>query len=83
MARFILDVNSNGSHTMSDEQMDKVCKAMNEKLFDGEVFSIVCIDKTTENQFYIDDEETNFTDNKLSEEQINNYNDFLNNENLL
>ena len=80
MARFILDVNSKGSHTMGEEQVDKILKKMSEELFDGEVFTITCIDKTTDNQFYIDDEETKYTDNKLSGKQIKNYNKILKNQ---
>lgn len=72
MARFILDVNSNGSYKMDIKQVDKICKSMNEELFDGEIFRIVCIDDTTDNQFY--EEQDN---NKISEKQINNYNNFL------
>ena len=77
MARFILDVNSKGSHTISEEKVEKILRTMTEELFDGEVFIITCIDKTTENQFYIDDEETKYTDNKLSKKQIENYNKIL------
>ena len=72
MARFILDVNSNGSYKMDIKQVDKICKSMNEELFDGEIFRIVCIDDTTDNQFH--EEEDN---NKISEKQIINYNNFL------
>jgi len=50
---------------------------MSEELFDGEVFIITCIDRTTDNQFYIDDEDTKLTDNKLSKKQIDNYNRIL------
>ena len=77
MARFILDVNSKGSGRMSDEQMEQITGAMSEELFDGEVFIITCIDRTTDNQFYIDDEDTKLTDNKLSKKQIDNYNRIL------
>ena len=72
MARFILDVNSNGSYRMDIKQVDKICKSMNEELFDGEIFRIVFIDNTTDNQFH--EEEDN---NKVSEKQITNYNNFL------
>ncbi len=72
MARFILDVNSEGSYKMSDEQVNKVCKSISEDLLNGEVFRIVCIDNTTDNQFH--DEEDK---NKISKKQIDNYNKFL------
>ena len=77
MARFILDVNSKGSYKMSSKQVDKIIRKMNEDLFDGEIFIISCIDRTTNNQFYIDDENSKYTDNKLSNEQIDNYNNIL------
>jgi hypothetical protein len=73
MARFILDVNSNNNYKMSSQQVDKICKSMSEALFDGEIFRIVCIDDTTDNQFH---EEEN--KNKISKGQINSYNKFLN-----
>ena len=77
MARFILDVNLKGSYKMSSKQVDKIIRKMNEDLFDGEIFIITCIDRTTNNQFYIDDENSKYTDNKLSNEQIDNYNNIL------
>ena len=77
MARFILDVNSKGSYKMSSKQVDKIIRKMNEDLFDGEIFIITCIDRTTNNQFYIDDENSKYIDNKLSNEQIDNYNNIL------
>ena len=77
MARFILDVNSKGKYKMDIKQIDKICKSMSEELFDGEIFIITCIDDTTDNQFYIDDEDTKYTDNKLSKKQIDNYNKSL------
>lgn len=77
MARFILDVNSRGLYKMSSKQVDKIIRKMNEDLFDGEIFIITCIDRTTNNQFYIDDENSKYTDNKLSNEQIDNYNNIL------
>ena len=76
MARFILDV-VDDKYKMDIKQVDKICKAMSEELFDGLSFIIVCIDDTTDNQFYIDDEHSKYTDNKLSEKQIDNYNKFL------
>ena len=76
MARFILDV-VDDKYKMDIKQIDKICKSMSEELFDGLSFIIVCIDDTTDNQFYIDDEDTKYTDNKLSEKQIDNYNKFL------
>ena len=77
MARFILDVNSRGLYKMSSKQVDKIIRKMNEDLFDGEIFIITCIDRTTNNQFYIDDENSKYIDNKLSNEQIDNYNNIL------
>ena len=76
MARFILDVNSKGSYKMSNKQIDKICQSINEQLLNGEIFRIVCIDDTTDNQFH----ETELN-NKLNNKQINNYNKFLNNNN--
>ena len=76
MARFILDVNSKGKYKMDIKQVDRICKSMSEELF-GEIFTITCIDDTTDNQFYIDDEDTKYTDNKLSKKQIDNYNKHL------
>ena len=72
MARFILDVNSKGSYKMSNKQIDKICQSINEQLLNGEIFRIVCIDDTTDNQFY----ETQ-SKNKLNNKQINNYNKHL------
>ena len=77
MPRFILDVKSTGLYKMSSKQVDKIIRKMNEDLFDGEIFIITCIDRTTNNQFYIDDENSKYTDNKLSNEQIDNYNNIL------
>ena len=76
MARFILDV-VDDKYKMDIEQIDKICKAMSEELFDGLSFIITCIDDTTDNQFYIDDENTKYTDNKISKKQIDNYNKWL------
>jgi len=72
MARFILDVNSNNSYKMSEKQVDEICQSINEQLLNGEIFRIVCIDDTTDNQFY----ETQ-SKNKLNNKQINNYNKYL------
>ena len=72
MARFILDVNSKGTYKMSSKQIDKICQSINEQLLNGEIFRIVCIDETTDNQFY----ETQ-SKNKLNNKQINNYNKYL------
>ena len=52
MARFILDVNSKNSYKMSIKQIDEICQSINEQLLNGEIFRIVCIDDTTDNQFY-------------------------------
>ena len=76
MARFILDV-VDDKYKMDIKQVDKICKAMSEELFNGLSFIICCIDDTTDNQFYIDDEDTKYTDNKLSKKQIDNYNKWL------
>ena len=70
MARFILDVDV-------EEGIEKVIKACCDETLMGGSVTIICIDKTTDNQFYIDDEETKYTDNKLSKKQIENYNKFL------
>jgi len=72
MARFILDVNSKNSYKMSEKQVDEICQSINEQLLNGEIFRIVCIDDTTDNQFY----ETQLK-NKLNNKQINNYNKYL------
>ncbi len=72
MARFILDVNSKGSYKMNSKQIDEICQSINEKLLNGEIFRIVCIDDTTDNQFH----ETQ-SKNKLNNKQINNYNKYL------
>ena len=72
MARFILDVDV-------EEGIEKVIKACCDETLMGGSVTITCIDETTDNQFYIDDEEAgySYTDNKLSEKQITNYNNFL------
>ena len=72
MARFILDVNSKGSYKMSEKQIDEICQSINEQLLNGEIFRIVCIDETTDNQFH----ETQ-SKNKLNNKQIDNYNKIL------
>ena len=72
MARFILDVNSKNSYKMSVKQIDEICQSIDEQLLNGEIFRIVCIDDTTDNQFY----ETQ-SKNKLNNKQINNYNKHL------
>tara|TARA_Y100001937_G_C6968384_1_gene262088 strand:+ start:440 stop:673 length:234 start_codon:yes stop_codon:yes gene_type:complete len=72
MARFILDVNSKNSYKMNEKQIDEICQSINEQLLNGEIFRIVCIDDTTDNQFY----ETQ-SKNKLNNKQINNYNKHL------
>ena len=72
MARFILDVNSKNSYKMSDKKIDEICQSINEQLLNGEIFRIVCIDETTDNQFH----ETELN-NKLNNKQINNYTNFL------
>jgi hypothetical protein len=72
MARFILDVNSKNSYKMSEKQVDEICQSINEQLLNGEIFKIICIDDTTDNQFY---ETQSFL--KLNNKQINNYNKHL------
>ena len=72
MARFILDVNSKNSYKMSEKQIDEICQSIDEQLLNGEIFRIVCIDDTTDNQFH----ETQ-SRNKLNNKQINNYNKYL------
>ena len=72
MARFILDVNSKNSYKMNEKQIDEICQSINEQLLNGEIFRIVCIDETTDNQFH----ETQ-SKNKLNNKQINNYNKYL------
>tara|TARA_R110002153_G_scaffold27966_3_gene86773 strand:- start:193 stop:426 length:234 start_codon:yes stop_codon:yes gene_type:complete len=72
MARFILDVNSKNSYKMSEKQVNEICQSINEQLLNGEIFKIICIDDTTDNQFY----ETQ-SKNKLNNKQINNYNKHL------
>ena len=62
---------------MSSKQIDKICKSMSEELFDGEIFRIVCIDDTTDNQFHVVESK-----NKISKKQINSYNKFLKEQNL-
>tara|TARA_Y100001972_G_C7575307_1_gene288719 strand:+ start:63 stop:290 length:228 start_codon:yes stop_codon:yes gene_type:complete len=72
MARFILDVNSKNSYKMNEKQIDEICQSINEQLLNGEIFRIVCIDETTDNQFH----ETE-SKNKLNNKQVNNYNKYL------
>ena len=72
MARFILDVNSKGLYKMNEKQIDEISQSINEQLLNGEIFRIVCIDETTDNQFH----ETQ-SKNKLNNKQINNYNKYL------
>jgi hypothetical protein len=74
MARFILDVNSKGLYKMNEKQIDEICQSINEQLLNGEIFRIVCIDETTDNQFH--EKELN---NKLNNKQVNNYNKYLKN----
>lgn len=70
MPRFILDV----ANTKYEGDLDT--KAFMEELcerFGNHFLSVVCIDKTNDNQFHDDD----YTKNKLTKEQIQNYNDYL------
>ena len=72
MARFILDVNSKGLYKMNEKQIDEICQSINEQLLNGEIFRIVCIDETTDNQFHEIESK-----NKLNNKQVNNYNKYL------
>jgi hypothetical protein len=70
MPRFILDV----ANTKYEGDLDT--KAFMEELcerFGNHFLSVVCIDKTNDNQFHDDD----YTKNKLTKEQIQNYNNYL------
>ena len=70
MPRFILDV----ANTKYEGNLDT--KAFMEELcekFGNHFLSVVCVDKTNDNQFHDDD----YTKNKLTKEQIQNYNDYL------
>ena len=58
--------------TKEEKQIDKICKSINEQLLNGEIFRIVCVDETTDNQFH----ETE-SKNKLNNKQIDNYNKIL------
>ena len=72
MPRFILDV----ANTKYEGNLDT--KAFMEELcekFGNHFLSVVCVDKTNDNQFHDDD----YTKNKLTKEQIQNYNDYLRN----
>jgi hypothetical protein len=69
MPRFILDI----ANTKFDGDLNT--KAFMENLcekYGNHILSIVCIDKTNENQFHED-----YSKNKLSKSQIKNYNDYL------
>jgi len=69
MSRFILDV----ANTKYEGDLDT--KAFMEELcekFGNHFLSVVCVDKTNDNQF--DDDAKK---NKLSKKQIQNYNDYL------
>ena len=57
---------------MSIKQIDEICQSINEQLLNGEIFRIVCIDDTTDNQFY-----EKQSKNKLNNKQLNNYNKYL------
>jgi hypothetical protein len=70
MPRFILDV----ANTKYEGDLDT--KAFMEELcerYGNRFVSVVCIDKTNDNQFHDDD----YTKNKLTKEQIQNYNNYL------
>jgi hypothetical protein len=70
MPRFILDV----ANTKHEGDLDT--KAFMEELcerFGNHFLSVVCIDKTNDSQFHDDD----YTKNKLTKEQIQNYNNYL------
>ena len=69
MPRFILDV----ANTKYEGDLDT--KAFMEELcdkFGNHILSVVCVDKTNDNQFH-----DNAKKNKLSKEQIQNYNNYL------
>ena len=69
MPRFILDV----ANTKYEGDLDT--KAFMEELcekFGNHFLSVVCVDKTNDNQFHDDAKK-----NKLSKEQIQNYNNYL------
>jgi hypothetical protein len=69
MPRFILDV----ANTKFEGDLDtkEFMKELCDK-FGNHILSVVCIDKTNDNQFHDDAEE-----NKLSNSQIQNYNEYL------
>jgi hypothetical protein len=69
MPRFILDV----ANTKYEGDLDT--KAFMEELcdkFGNHFLSVICVDKTNDNQFHDDAKK-----NKLSKEQIQNYNNYL------
>jgi len=69
MPRFILDVaNTNGDGELDTKAfMEELCER-----FGNHFLSVVCVDKTNDSQFHEDAKK-----NKLSKEQIQNYNDYL------
>lgn len=69
MARFILDV-GNLDPVRIQKLMRNLCDDTNE------IISITCIDETNTNQFY-----TETRKNRLTEDQIKNYNESLENPN--
>jgi hypothetical protein len=70
MPRFILDVANTKFEGDLDTKvfMEELCEK-----FGNHFLSVVCVDKTNDNQFHDDD----YTKNKLTKEQIQNYNDYL------
>ena len=70
MPRFILDVANTKYEGDLDTKvfMEELCER-----FGNHFLSVVCIDKTNDNQFHDDD----YTKNKLTKEQIQNYNNYL------
>jgi hypothetical protein len=70
MPRFILDIANTEFEGDLDTKafMNDLCEK-----YGNHILSIVCIDKTNENQFHDED----YRKNKLSKTQIKNYNDYL------
>jgi len=70
MPRFILDVANTKFEGDLDTKvfMEELCEK-----FGNHFLSVVCVDKTNDSQFHDDD----YTKNKLTKEQIQNYNDYL------
>jgi nicotinic acid phosphoribosyltransferase len=67
MPRFILDVANTNKDLDTKAFMEELCEK-----FGNHFLSVVCVDKTNDSQFHDDAKK-----NKLSKEQIQNYNDYL------